>query len=127
MLKDWQTFEDEDGTLVPIEFSNLPFKPQRIFYVANVPKGEERGLHAHYKTQQILTCIKGQILVRVHDGVSLTEHTLNPNESIFIDKLTWDSQVFLTGDDILLSICSTSYNKEDYIEDFNTFLKVTGE
>jgi len=127
MPKDWQIFEDEDGTLVPIEFSNLPFKPQRIFYVANVPKGEERGLHAHYKTQQILTCIKGQILVRIHDGVSLTEHTLNPNESIFIDRLTWDSQVFLTGDDILLSICSTSYNKEDYIEDFNTFLKVTGE
>tara|TARA_Y100000310_G_C20290047_1_gene626775 strand:- start:135 stop:518 length:384 start_codon:yes stop_codon:yes gene_type:complete len=127
MPEGWKIFEDEDGILVPIEFSNLPFKPQRIFYVSNVPKGEERGLHAHYETQQILTCIKGQILVRLHDGDLLKEHTLNPNESIFIDRLTWDSQVFLTGEDILLSICSTSYNKEDYIEDFNTFLKVTGE
>jgi len=127
MPEGWKIFEDEDGILVPIEFSNLPFKPQRIFYVSNVPKGEERGLHAHYETQQILTCIKGQILVRLHDGDLLKEHTLNPNESIFIDRLTWDSQVFLTGEDILLSICSTSYNKEDDIEDFNTFLKVTGE
>ena len=123
MSKDWQTFEDEDGTLVPIEFSSLPFKPQRAFYITNVPKGKERGLHAHYETQQILTCVKGQILVRLHDGVSLTEYILNPNESVFIDKLTWDSQVFLTGEDILLSICSTPYDNKDYIEDFNMFLK----
>jgi hypothetical protein len=29
----------------------------------------------------------------------------------------------LTGDDILLSICSTEYDKKDYIEDFKVFLK----
>ena len=127
MLKNWQAFEDNDGILVPIEFSNLPFEPKRIFYVTNVPKGEERGRHAHYRTQQILTCVKGEILVKLHNGTIREEHALKPNESIFIDRLTWDSQVFLTGDDILLSICSTPYDAEDYIEDFDAFLKVTGE
>ena len=79
MLKKWQTFEDPEGTLVPIGFDSLPFKPKRIFYVCNVPIG---------------------------------------------DKMVWDSQVFTTGNDILLSICSTAYDREDYIEDFDEFLRI---
>ncbi len=45
---------DDDGTLVPIEFSELPFEPKRVFYVTNVPKGEERGNHAHFKSFLLL-------------------------------------------------------------------------
>jgi len=127
MSRDWPIFKDDDGTLVPIEFSKLPFKPSRIFYVCDVPKGEERGMHAHYQTQQILTCIKGKILVRLHNGVSMSETVLEENDTVFIDKMTWDSQVFLTGNDVLLSICSTEYNIDDYINDFDFFLKLNKE
>ncbi len=37
--------------------------------------------------------------------------------------MIWDSQVFMTGDDVLLSICSTPYDKSDYIEDMSSFLE----
>tara|TARA_R110002020_G_scaffold446207_4_gene658435 strand:+ start:539 stop:928 length:390 start_codon:yes stop_codon:yes gene_type:complete len=127
MSKDWPVFKDDDGTLVPIEFLRLPFAPQRIFYVCGVPKGEERGMHAHYETKQILTCVQGKILVKLHDGNTLNEVVLEENGSIFIDKMIWDSQVFLTGDDVLLSICSTKYNLDDYIDDFDSFLELTKE
>jgi hypothetical protein len=49
---------------------------------------------------------------------------LHPNQSVFVDKLVWDSQVYLTGDDMLMSICSTPYDKKDYIEDFDSFLRL---
>ena len=124
MSNSWPIFKDLDGSLIPIEFSPLPFEPKRIFYVVGVPKGEERGMHAHYQSQQILTCIQGEILVKLHDGSILQQHILRPNEWIFIDSMIWDSQVFLTGKDILLSLSSTSYNKEDYIEDFNKILSI---
>tara|TARA_Y100000593_G_scaffold92797_2_gene185580 strand:+ start:2969 stop:3352 length:384 start_codon:yes stop_codon:yes gene_type:complete len=124
VLRDWPVFKDEDGTLVPIELKNLPFEAKRIFYVCNVPKGEERGMHAHYETKQILTCIQGRIKVKLHNGKELTETLLQENESVFIDKMIWDSQVFLTGNDVLLSICSTEYSIEDYIDDFQIFLDV---
>ena len=122
MLSSLRIINDEDGTLVPIEFNSLPFKPKRLFYVCNVPKGEERGMHAHFETKQLLICIKGKILVKLHDGKKPSEHILKPNECIFVDKMTWDSQVFETRNDILLSICSTYYDKLDYIEDFNDFI-----
>ena len=122
----WPIFKDPDGVLAPIEFNKLPFRPRRIFYVSNIPKGEERGKHAHYNTKQILTCMQGEILVKLHDGSSTgpQEHILYPNDWIFVDKLVWDSQVFLTGEDILMAICSTTYKKIDYIEDFDKFLQI---
>lgn len=122
MLKTFKLFEEIRGTLVPIEFASLPFEPRRVFYVYSVPKGEERGMHAHYKTEQILICIKGQIKVKLHDGEIASEIILNPNDHIYIGKMVWDSQVFLTGEDVLLSLCSTKYDKLDYIEDFFQFV-----
>ena len=118
-----ETYKNDDGVLVPIELDFLKFSPKRLFYVYGVPRGEERGLHAHYETQQLLVCVQGAILVKLHDGFHEQYFTLSQNDSIFVDKMIWDSQVYLTGDDILLSICSTEYDKEDYIEDFKVFLK----
>ena len=119
--------EDPDGTLIPIEFKNLPFEPKRIFIVSDVPAVTERGHHAHYETQQILICLKGQIIVKLYDGKDLQQILLNPKEAVFVDKLIWDSQVFVTGNDILLSICSTPYDKSDYIEDIAQFERIKNE
>ena len=119
--------KDDDGTLVPIELSDLPFEPRRIFYVSGVPKGEERGNHAHFETQQILVCLQGSILVKLHDGRDLKEYRLNPNQAILVDKMIWDSQVFETDNDVLLSICSTNYDKSDYIENFNDFITTSSK
>lgn len=119
-----KNIEDPDGSLIPIEFKDLPFIPKRIFIVSNVPKNAERGQHAHFETQQILICLKGKILVKLYNGKSLDEFHLNEKEGIFVDKMIWDSQVFLTGDDILLSICSTNYDKKDYIENMKEFEEI---
>jgi len=125
MLKDLRAIKDPDGVLVPIEFKELPFVPRRVFYVTGVPAGEERGGHAHYFTEQVLICISGKILVSIHDGIKKTDTLLTENQSIYVGRLEWDSQTFLTGNDILLSICSTSYNKKDYIEDFDEFIRLS--
>jgi dTDP-4-dehydrorhamnose 3,5-epimerase-like enzyme len=116
---------DNDGILVPIESSDLGFIPKRIFYVYGVSCGEERGNHAHYETQQLLICVRGSILVKIHDGICETRTLLEKNDSVFVDRMMWDSQVYLTGDDILLSICSTTYDKNDYIESFEEFVTLS--
>ena len=64
MLGSWPTFRSPKGLLAPIELGQLPFVPKRVFYVCGVPKGQERGNHAHYTTKQILTCIQGEIIVK---------------------------------------------------------------
>lgn len=121
---------ESNGILTPIEFDRtLPFKPKRTFFVYGVPDLNPRGLHAHYKTKQILICLRGNITTTLHDGIHKKSYELLPGDSIFIPNLIWDEQIYHTSDTILLSLCSTHYNTADYIHDFNKFvnLKVNGK
>lgn len=122
-MQNLNKFEDERGLLVPINFSELPFEPKRIFYVTNVPKNIWRGGHAHYNTIQALICLKGRILIKTETKISEKEIVLNEGEMYIIDKFIWDSQKFLDDNSILLVICSTEYDKDDYIFDKEIILK----
>jgi UDP-2-acetamido-3-amino-2,3-dideoxy-glucuronate N-acetyltransferase len=117
-------FVEDNGTLVPIDFSELIFVPRRVFYVAGVPAGDKRGQHAHYETQQLLICVKGKISVHLYDGYKTETIVMEENESVFVDRMIWDSQTYETGEDIMLSLCSTEYDKADYIEDIKEFDKI---
>ena len=120
-------FSDKRGDLIPLEFSLLPFFPRRLFIVKNVKKGIKRGEHAHHKTRQFLVCVKGEVKVVTHNGVAFNETTIKEGQTTLIEPYHWDWQEFLTGDDILLVVCSTPYNETDYIFNFDLFLKITKE
>ena len=123
--KKLKTFSDErGGVLVPIEFKDLDFVPKRLFYVTGVPYGNERGNHAHFETMQLLICVKGMIGVSLCNADDTGYIILSENEYVYVGKLIWDAQDFLTGSDVLLVLCSTNYDRKDYIEDINDYLGV---
>lgn len=111
------------GYLIPFEFIDLPFTPKRIFTVNDVPKDGIRGEHAHYETQQILICAKGEIMVYLDYGYKYEEILLKKGEYTFVEKMVWDSQKFLTGSDFMVVLASTNYNINDYIMDKEDFYK----
>lgn len=115
--------EFKAGTLSVMEFDGLPFVPKRMFWVKDVPAGEERGGHAHYVTEQYLICVRGAVSVTLYDGKDKDTFELSPGRAVFIPRMVWDTQKFLTGDDIVLVLCSTSYNPRDYINDWAEFKK----
>ena len=119
-----KNFLDERGLLLPLEFSGLNFEPKRLFIVNDVPKGMIRGNHSHYNTKQFLICSKGTINVFLDDGLKNIEIKLTQGEAIFIPELIWDSQEFTDINSEIIVICSTEYNINDYILDYNEFLKV---
>lgn len=115
--KKLKEFNDGRGVLVPLEFYDIDFEPKRLFYVTNVPKNTRRGEHSHYKTKQLLICVKGQIGVYLIDDHNDSYFLLNENEYIYVSNFVWDAQDFLTGNDVLLVLCSTNYDEKDYIFD----------
>ena len=119
-----QTHTDKRGNLSIVDFSFLPFIPVRMFYINEVPKNEIRGQHAHYKTKQYFICLNGKVEVILYNGYKEEKLTLTKNEGIFIDKLIWDSQKYLTENDMILVLASTPYIKDDYITDINVFTKI---
>jgi len=122
-----KSFEDERGSLLPLEFSSIPFEVKRIFVVNNVPVNKLRGDHSHYKTQQLIICTNGIVEVILHDGKKEERYTLNKFEQILVPELIWDSQIFKTENAEILVLCSTSYSIEDYIFDFELFLKIKNQ
>jgi len=114
--------EEGRGTLSYTEFGDLKFKPERMYLVYGVPKGEVRGNHGHKQDQQYLICAQGQIRVKLTGKGYEEEKVLNPGDSIFMDKRVWGEQEYVTGNDILLVLCSTKFNKDDYIYDIKEII-----
>lgn len=123
-VKKINVISDNRGNLFPIELRDLPFIPKRIFIINNVPKGTVRGNHSHFETIQILICISGKIEVTLHDGFTEQKNIISEGEYILVENLIWDSQKFLSDNSVLLVICSTQYTIDDYIFDFNDFIKI---
>ena len=123
--KKLKEFRDDRGSLVPMEIEEvIDFVPKRLFYVTGVPKGLRRGDHAHYKNKQVLVCVKGQIGVSLANKDFERYFILDENEYVYVPNFVWDAQVFLTGEDVLLVLCSTSYDEHDYIYDKSEVLDV---
>lgn len=95
-----------------------------VFSVFDVPKGEIRGNHSHYNTIQLIICIKGEVIVGLDHGDRKEEIKILPGQSVLVDKLVWDWQKFLTGDDHILVLCSTPYDIQDYILDKDEFYRL---
>jgi hypothetical protein len=108
---------NKGGLLRVLDLDVLSFTPKRMFWVEGVPKLEKRGGHGHYKEKQQLICVKGKILVNLYSNSGTEEYVLEAGDSCFMDNLVWAEQTYLTGDDILLVICSELHNEEDYFYD----------
>ncbi len=102
----------------------LPFIPQRYFLVFNVPGREVRGEHAHRTCHQFLVCVKGNCSVVVDDGHNRAEILLDrPNLGIHVPPMVWATEYKYSPDAVLLVLASDVYKAEDYIRDYDLFLK----
>ena len=112
------------GELVAIDSEfDLPFQIKRFFYISNLDK-IERGFHAHKKCEQILLSIKGSFTLILNDGYEEEEFLLNKsNEGIHIPLFTFLKMKNFSDDCIILVICSYKYDENEYIRDYDEFLK----
>jgi dTDP-4-dehydrorhamnose 3,5-epimerase-like enzyme len=122
-------FNDHRGALHVGEFpKTLPFKPERFFFVSNVPEGEPRGIHAHKKCHQYLVCVSGSVKAMFDDGKSREVISLDaPNIGLHMPPLTWGAQYDYSSDAVLLVLASHPYDVEDYIHDYEEFLTHVSE
>lgn len=103
---------------------HLPFAPKRYFVIFDVPSIEVRGEHAHREQHQFLVCLKGSCSVVLDDGKSRDEVVLDsPNIGLYLPPMVWGIQYKYTADAVLLVLVSDVYDADDYIRDYDLFLK----
>jgi UDP-2-acetamido-3-amino-2,3-dideoxy-glucuronate N-acetyltransferase len=117
---------DLRGMLTVGEFEKqIPFLPKRYFMVYGVPNREVRGEHAHHECHQFLICVNGSCTVVADDGFGKVEIVLDsPSKGVYLPPMTWGIQYKYTDDALLLVFASHFYDSEDYVRDYDAFLKL---
>lgn len=118
--------KDLRGNLSVGEFSrSVPFMPQRYFLLFDVPNGKVRGEHAHRQCHQFLVCIKGSCSLVVDDGRHRQEILLDrPNKGVHLPPMVWGIQYKYSPDAVLLVFASDYYEANDYIRDYDEFIRL---
>lgn len=109
--------KDSRGSLLPLEFSELPFPPRRAIVNRVSEAGVTRGGHSHKRCRQILICLAGTIDVELfHAGNKAVVRLETPDQALLIEPLVWSRQTFVEADAQLLALMSEPYEPDDYLE-----------
>lgn len=113
------------GNLSVVENSKtVDFDVKRNYYLYDVPGGESRGAHAHKVLRQLLIAVSGSFTVTLDDGKQKRAFTLNrPYQALFIQPGLWRDLDNFSSGSVCLCLASEHYEAEDYIRDYNEFLK----
>ena len=125
----FQQHGDERGQLVALEENReVPFKIKRVYYIFDTKEAVVRGKHAHKNLQQILICVKGTCKIRLDDGKErITVILNNPSEGLYVSSDIWREMYDFSKDAVLLVLASELYDENDYIRDYEDFLRYVGE
>lgn len=102
---------------------HLPFDVKRVFYIYDIPGGEDRGAHAHKECHQFLIAVSGSFEIEMDDGITKRTVTLNrPYHGLHIPPGIWAAEKSFSSGAICLVLASDVYSEEDYIREHQNFL-----
>jgi len=115
--------KDHRGNLTFIEQRrHVPFDIKRVYYLYDVPGGEERGGHAHRRLKQFIIAASGSFDVIVHDGFRKKRFHLNRSYyGLYIPTMIWRELDNFSSGSVCLVLASELYDQSDYIRDFAEF------
>lgn len=123
---DLPKFLDTRGNLSFIEnYQHIPFEIKRTYWIYDVPGGEERGGHAFKENQEVVIALSGAFDVVVDDGENKKTFTLNRSYyGLYVPAGLWRTMENFSTNSFALEFGSVSYSAEDYIRDYDKFLKL---
>lgn len=116
---------DSRGQLVIVEgMTDVPFDIKRIFYMYGSDPEVVRGRHANRKSEFVLINVAGTSKIKVDNGRESKVIELNhPHMGVYISTMIWKDMYDFSEDSVLLVLANEHYDKEEYIRDYDTFLK----
>lgn len=116
---------DERGSLIALEENhNVPFDVKRVYYIFNTKEGVRRGYHAHKNLKQLAICVSGSCSFLLDDGTSKQHVELTaPTHGLLIEGLIWREMYDFSSDCVLMVLADNYYDENDYMRDYNEFLK----
>lgn len=126
IIIDLPKFLDSRGNLSFVEQENhIPFVIRRTYWLYDVPGGECRGGHAYRENQEFIVALSGSFDVVLDDGKEKKSFTLNRSYyGLYVPKGLWREMENFSTNSFALVLSSTHYDVNDYIRDYDEFLKL---
>ncbi len=104
---------------------NIPFEVKRVYYLYDIPGGEDRGGHAHRDLYQLIVAASGSFDVLLDDGVNKKVVTLNrPDYGLMVVPGIWRELMEFSSGAICLVLASHLYDENDYLRNYEDFKSV---
>lgn len=129
-LLEFSQHGDDRGHLVVVEGQkDVPFDVKRIFYIYGSDAEVVRGQHANRRSEFVLINVAGTSKVRVRDGKGNEAiFCLNrPHTGIYLPQMVWKDMYDFSSDSVLLCLSSEHYDPQEYIRDYDEFVKIVNE
>ena len=125
----FQVHGDDRGQLIALEvLKDVPFEIKRVYYMYDTKENVRRGFHSHKKLEQILVCVSGTCKLLLDDGKEKRVVNLEkPYEGVYIGANIWREMFDFSEDAVLMVLASEHYNENDYIRNYNEFLRSIGK
>lgn len=119
-------YTDPRGNLSFAEQNNhIPFEIKRTYWIYDVPGGEARGGHAFRQNDEFIIALSGAFDVIVDDGKTKMKYTLNRSYyGLYVPAGLWREIENFSTNSLALEFGSTHYDVNDYIRNYDEFLKL---
>ncbi len=124
-----KTFQSRGYKLTPVEFKDvIPFEVKRTYFVREFEEGAQTGEHCHKIEEEVFMQVKGESTAIIDYGKGKEDIRLSaPNDAIYVPAYVWHGFKNPSPDCVIVALSSTNYNtsREDYIEDYEEFKKIS--
>lgn len=120
---------DPRGNLSFFENGNqIPFDIKRVYWIYDVPGGEERGSHAFKEQEEFIIALSGSFDIVINDGENEKRFSLNRSYcGLYIPKMFWRRIENFSTNSLALIVSNRLFDEADYIRDFEIFKKLNNE
>jgi dTDP-4-dehydrorhamnose 3,5-epimerase-like enzyme len=120
---------DNRGSLIALEENhNVPFDVKRVYYIFSTKENIRRGFHAHKNLKQLAICVSGSCTFLLDDGMTKQYIELNaPTQGLLIEGLVWREMYNFSSDCVLMVLADAYYDENDYILEYDDFLKAVSQ
>lgn len=116
----------EKGNISIVENGKeVPFDINRVYYLYDIPGGEDRGAHGHKELRQLIIAASGSFDIILDDGNVKRSITLNrPYIGLLVVPGIWREIINFSSGAICMVLASHNYDENDYIRDYIEFLNL---
>ena len=122
---DLPMIKNPKGNLTFIEAGRqVPFDIRRVYYLYDIPGGEERGGHAHRALHQLIIAMSGSFDIRLDDGrAKKTVHMNRSYYGLYICPMIWREIDNFSSGAVCMALASEFYDEADYYRDYDQFIR----